>query len=369
VDTDGGNPAIFDVNFYSARDTIGYASIVGDATALVGIGMNAANTLQVQDPSAISVESSNTLYIANASLNSNAALLSADILSSAITVTGGTVVVGQDRTALATGTVYIGNDAGQYKTDGVVGVLLTDGTMQDAPLVGQSSVVIQGQVGADIAAHGATVNITLASNPIFGSHPKKAGFGICGIKHDQTGLAVQDSAGVISISNATFQCITSCVLIAATANVSVTNSTMTNCDTAVYAQTEGSIALQGTTIMYSQIGIWQDVGTTIDLSSGGNTVICSSQKEAPANGPGMDMFNSSTTVLNASNVAWDTAGPDYFTCNQSSAYPPLFSSCSCNLSSCTTTPGNDDMDAVTLDAGITTTGNTQSPLAVDAGCG
>ena len=63
-----GNDEIIDVTFYSLRDLTGYASIVGGVNP-VAIGMNAAETQQTDDLSAITIEKGATLYIANAYVN------------------------------------------------------------------------------------------------------------------------------------------------------------------------------------------------------------------------------------------------------------------------------------------------------------
>jgi hypothetical protein len=133
----------------------------------------------------------------------------------------------------------------------------------------------------------------------------------------------------------------------------------------------GAANVTNTTIRYNYIGVMQTTdgwnNGNIDLSGGGNTVICSSNAEdffVDAGKPGIDVLNTSTAILNATNVAWDTAGPDYFLCDitvtpytsPSGAYP-----CSCNLPSCTTDAGADGMDAVQISAGITTIGGTKSP--------
>jgi hypothetical protein len=77
----------------------------------------------------------------------------------------------------------------------------------------------------------------------------------------------------------------------------------------------------------------------------------------PTTLPGIDAYNTSRISLDADNVTWDTAGPDYFSCDRA------FASCVCNLASCSTALGGDDMDAVedsTYLGAITTAGNKQS---------
>jgi hypothetical protein len=354
VDANAHNTSIFEVAFYSSKDTAGYASIVGSSASPIGIGMNATNTAQTSDRTAIDVLG--TLYLANASVNG-----SANNGADGIHVTGtGTLILGEDQSGGVMGTVHIGNALRTMATDGINGIV-SAGIIQDVMLPGGlSSVVIEGQGFADLVSTAGT--IALASNPVFGSAPLGKGFGSCGIRHDWNGLAVLD--GTIAVANATFECINLNAVGVEGGAVTVSNSLIRNCQYGL-ATIGGSITADNCTIMYSVAGVAQE-GGTVDLSGGGNTVICSSSREDtimqglfPV---GMDVYNAGTGSLNASNVAWDTAGPDYFTCSAD------FTTCTCNNASCSTNPGSDDMDAVTLDAGIITTGNTQSPLALDAGC-
>ena len=124
----------------------------------------------------------------------------------------------------------------------------------------------------------------------------------------------------------------------------------------------GAITARNVIVENNGIGVGQ-YGGAIDLSGGGNTVICSlPNAQVPI---AVGVYNDGTTVLNASNVAWDTAGPDYFACNDD------FSLCACNNQTCSTAPGSSGMDAVedSVNLGaITTTGNTLSAYFLDAGC-
>jgi hypothetical protein len=64
--------------------------------------------------------------------------------------------------------------------------------------------------------------------------------------------------------------------------------------------------------------------------------------------------------MKADNVAWDTAGPDYFQCNNT------FTVCTCQLTSCTVAAGANGMDAIedsTNLGGISTTNNTLSTIS------
>jgi len=76
------------------------------------------------------------------------------------------------------------------------------------------------------------------------------------------------------------------------------------------------------------------------------------------------VLNTTTATLNADNVDWDTTGPDLFSCDVT------LTNCSCESSSCTTTPGTDGMDAVYESTGIvTTTGNGSSGISCVPLCG
>jgi hypothetical protein len=376
------NTAILEIKAYP-QDALGYASVVGTAANPVGVGMNAANTQQTDDRAAIAIDTGSTLYLANATINSSVGNVDS---AESIRVKGGAgLVFGQDQSATVTGTVTIGNALGQFATNGWQGIIcLADEvnhlgcTIKDATLTGQSSVVIQGQEGLDIDAED-FANISLTSNPVIGVKPSAAGFGTCPWKPDAkaTNTSVLLN-GLVSLTfnNGTVQCITGRAFQlhaspSGTPAVSIGNTVIRNTDLGIYASA-GIASVTGSTISYNFIGVQQDTDAannngTIDLSDGGNTVICSNKSEysqGATTHPGIDVLNSSVVNLNASYVAWDTAGPDYFQCDSA------FASCTCNDTSCTTDAGSDDMDAVEVgDAGITTTGNTQSPLAVDAGCG
>jgi len=72
---------------------------------------------------------------------------------------------------------------------------------------------------------------------------------------------------------------------------------------------------------------------------------------------GVSVLNTTSRPLNASNVSWDTSGPDVFECNAQ------VSSCTCEIPGCTDTPGSNGMDAVYESTGtITTAGNQLSTL-------
>jgi hypothetical protein len=362
-----GGGEIFDIS-NTWDDTVGYASIVGTVTSPVNIGFDSTGA-QPNDAYAIVVDPNNTLFIANASVNGSA---SNTYNTAAFLVNAGaTLTLGQDQAGVNTGTVNIGNSLGAHATNGSEGILCqTDGvslgcTINDAPLVGQSSVVIQGQESIGIDAYD-FANITLSSNPVFGIAPSDAGFLQCAHKPDTVAIRAQGQA-TITLMNATIQCIAGDgfkLQSSANGNPSVTidKATIQNTDLGIWASA-GKATVTNSTIQYNFNGVQQDTDGTnngaIDLSGGGNTVVCSSNKESSAGSAneGIDVSNTSTANLNASNVAWDTTGPDYFECtgNTSTA------TCTCLAASCSDAGPFDDMDAVDFnDAGINTTGATQA---------
>jgi len=84
-------------------------------------------------------------------------------------------------------------------------------------------------------------------------------------------------------------------------------------------------------------------------------VVCSSSSEAnPIERaqlpyPAMAVLNTTSATLNASNVSWDTPGPDHFRCDSTGT------ACTCQITSCTKPGGVDGMDAVDLSTGTITT--------------
>jgi hypothetical protein len=94
------------------------------------------------------------------------------------------------------------------------------------------------------------------------------------------------------------------------------NSTIQNTEVGILSRS-GTTTVTKTKIEYNVIGVEQaqDVNGnngSVDLSGGGNTVICSSNTESSQSYafPGIDVYNLSTAELNASNVTWDTGSPD-----------------------------------------------------------
>jgi len=388
-DPTGGNAEIFDIANYSANDTVGSASIVGGAKAPAWIGMNSGDSTQSSDSSAIQVEKGNTLYIANASVNGSAVKQ-----TNAITVVaGGTLTLGQDSSAAITGLVTIGNSADAPATDGWNGIVCTTAnglgcTITDATLKKGSSVVIDGQENLDIDAED-FANITLTSAPTIGVAPSSAGFGNCSGKPDAIASAGMGEAVLLNgdvtmtYSNGTVQCISGAgLLMQASSNgtptLTMDKTTIQNTEYALYA-TAGKATISNSTVQYNYNGVEEGTDGTnsaaIDLSGGTvggtNTVVCSNSVESInyQNGgltPAVCVLDTTTANLNASNVDWDTAGPDEFSCDAT------LTSCDCELAPgpCTNPGGVDGMDAVYESSGtVTTTGNAKSKADCSFPCG
>jgi hypothetical protein len=361
LDTDGGNSMMFDVKA-AAGDPLGYASVIGTAASPVAVGINSAQSVATPDYSAIAIETGATLYLANAMVDDadNGAMINSTILVNF----GATLWLGEDQSTANTGTVYVGNNLGQAQTNGYIGInCLSDGLSQggtvndNANLVGQSGVVIQGQGVALWLNDYSTASLTAA--PKFGAADCLTG------TFTEIAGAVVDGHAQLTFSNGVVQCMGFVGL--GTSSTTPGNPTIT-VDKSLIEQTvqglsgnAGTITVTNSTLTGNYYGAYQVAGT-IDLSGGGNTVVCSSGKLwSESFGPGVDVINISTTNLPADNVTWDTEGPDYFTCDS-----PL-QVCTCNIATCTVAPGSDGMDAVedsTNLGGITLTGNSYS----DAGC-
>ena len=368
-----GNAEIFDIANFSANDTIGYASIAGTNQAnQVWIGMDTLGD-QSADLSAIQVEANNILYIANTTVNGSLAAQSA-----AITLTGGaTMAVGTDESSGITGTVNVGSPG---LTDGWTGIACLTTNGQGCQIVdvqlAASTITIQGQENVDIDAED-YANITLTSTPTIGVAPT-GGFLTCPSKSDALssgGEAVLlHGQAIVSFSNGTVQCISGngFELLRSGGNIptlTLANSTIQNTELGIYALA-GTASVSSSTIQFNYNGVEQDTdGTlsgTVDLSggtSGGvNTVVCSSDTESIHAGgssldPGVCVLNTTSANLNASNVDWDTAGPDLFSCDSTQT------TCTCEIANCTNAGGVDGMDAVYDSTGtVTTTGSAQSAI-------
>ena len=373
-DPNGDGGIVFDIAQYSANDLFGSASLFGTAAGPVGIGMTSDNGQQTPDSQTIVVEQSGTLYLANASINGSAGVCSLFGPSSvAITINGGSVWFGQDQSASVSGTVNIGNTLGQFATDGCTGIVCVNGPsvtgppkglIQDVPLPGQSALVIQGQegLGMDLV----DCNVTLTADPIIGLSPSSVGFGTCPNKTMYSAIWASGSSNV-TFSNGTIQCMSYPGVFVFTnggiPSVTVDNTVVQNTWIGIYA-IGGVTNVSNSLFRYNSIGVEQDSDgegdlVSIDMSGGGNIVECSSNVEtAGMTAPGIGVYNTTGYSLNASNVAWDTAGPDYFQCDSA------FATCACNIASCAVSPGVDGMDAVedsTNLGGVVTVGNTLSP--------
>ena len=374
----GPNVATFDITAVSGSDTVGYASIVGTAKSPISVGMDSTGT-QTDDSSTVAVETGNKLYLANASVNGSSD--NADSAQAILVQPAATLFLGQDQSGTITGTVTIGNALGQEATDGWAGIVCNADlknslgcNVQDAALVGQSAVVIQGQEALAIDAEDFAV-ISLTSSPVIGPPPAATGFKQCPQKVDAqfggSGAVVIDGSATVTFNNGTVQCLAGTAFGLMDSLNGIGPPTL-NLDHTLIQNTElGILASDGTatvtnsTVNFNNGGVQQATdGTnngTIDLSGGGNTVVCSSNQETAQfnSNPGISVYNTSTANLAADNVAWDTSGPDHYDCDS------LFTSCTCNLGSCTVAAGTDGMDAVedsTNKGGVTTTTNTLSSI-------
>jgi len=370
--------AIFELTADAGGDES--ASIVGTATNLVGIGMSQYGAkLLPYFSSAIAAGQGSTLYLANASVNG-----SWEYSIYAIDVSG-TLILGQDRSGAVSGTVRIGNDSANNLIDGWIGIECDGCTLKDVPMNGTSSVVITGQGAYGIDVVGAIFDggraaiVSLSSAPIIGVAPSSVGFNTCPSKVGYFGISVSGLV-TMSLDHATIQCIAEWGIVAGDgAYDSVEVPTLTINDTTIQ-NTEfalevaaGSAVVSNSTIRYNGAGVVQennfkgDLAGTIDLSGGAvggrNTVACSNRIESGYADGGISVLNETSAALNASNVDWDTAGPDLFSCDsiQSGA---SFSNCTCQIAACTDAPGAAGMDAVVIDGGgtIVTNGNGLSPL-------
>jgi hypothetical protein len=306
--------------------------------------------------------------------------------------------LGEDQPDLITGTVTIGNYANSLFSDGWDGIYCntaksTGCTITDATLTGQSSVVIEGQEDADITALD-FASISLTSAPTIGVTPTGQGFGECpppsvGTPGSANGKpdVVQskgqaiwlDGKVTMTFSNGMVQCISGTAFKLVTSpngngdpSLNLQSSTIQNTERAVYASA-GTATISGSTIQFNYNGVEQTGTGTINLSGsdgGANTVVCSAGSESitsidggPTATPGVNVLNDTTATLDAVDVAWDTSGPDLFSCNAA------LTTCICENKSCTNAGGVDDMDAVYDSTGtITTTGATVSSIATAAGC-
>jgi hypothetical protein len=368
---------ILDVQPYSASDEMGSASIVGSSTSPIGFDA----TVHGGYADAIFCVTT-ALYIANARL-----------LNGGISAFSSDLWLGTDRTGAITGSVYIGNVA--QSSSGFPsqrGIVCDNCSVRDSILNAQSSLIMQGAAllgwttnddgtgtgtgtvnksgGAGIAGYRSyfpvpsQTSIVLTSNPVFGVAPSTIGSGGCPNKFG--GDAVSLWGGTLTIRNGIVQCVAGTGISSSAGAVDgqlfIDNTTIQNTGIGLLAS-GAAVSVTNSLLRYNGIGIAQNSDAVVDLGGGGNTVICSTSVEGNSGStwPGIDVWNASPLDLNASNVAWDTAGPDYFSCDAGGPNGG-FLSCSCNLASCSTAAGADGMDAVATAGGrIILTGHTQSP--------
>jgi hypothetical protein len=354
------NAETFDIAHYSTNDATAVASIVGEAGNAVAIGI-VPRGAGPADAVAIQVEAGGSLYIANASVSSTQMYET----TAMIVVGGGTLVLAQDQSGAITGPVNIGSDA--HGWNGIVCTAMgANGcTITDAILDGGSSLTLQGQQNLDLYADNGAA-ITLKSAPVVGIAPAAAGFGECNVKADtgtSSGPAILlVGSASLQLWNALVQCVqgTGIELEASTRGVpslDLRNAIIRNTTTGIHASS-GSISVEDSTIMFNEIGVWQDFAATIDLS-GFNTVACNYGAEVGQSGGGVSVLNTSTNTLDATDVAWDTVGPDLFECNFQ------LEQCACEITACSEPGGSsENMDAAYTSRTILTTGN----RALDTSC-
>ena len=343
------------------------ASIVGTAAHPVVIGISTTGDTS-NTTASIVVQPGNTLYIANARLYSDPS----DFTSALDVLGGATVVLGQDQSAGVTGTVYVGDPAiagaNGVECEGGGNAYAQGCTISDAPLSGMNSVVIQNEAGSLFYAWSASsslASISLASAPIFGEAPSSTGFGKCPAK---SGNGIELDGNVsMTLENGTVQCLDGFGVELDNAlgpsflpSLMLSHTTIQNTDTGLLVSA-GNATISSSILRYNYVGVWEatngsNPSGTVDLSGGGNSVVCTSSSEASPYQerafPAMAVLNTTSATLNASNVSWDTAGPDQFMCD------PTGTICTCELPSCTNPGGVDGMDAVDMSTGtITTTGN------------
>jgi hypothetical protein len=342
---------VFEISAVSPSDNVGYVIIAGIATSPVVV----QGELSTQ---VVFLDAGSSLYIANALLDDTRA-------GEAIHIEPAShLMLAQDRSGKVLGTVTIWGDAGSV---GIFCEAPADGgegcTISDAPLVGQSSLVLLSQDNDIQAVNG---NISLTSAPILGVNPGKLGFGMC---PSFEGWGIRVAGGTLTLAHGTIQCVVSDGLDIGDELVSLAPTTVTLSDTTIqnvngtgihaYA---GTTTVSSSTIRFNAIGVIQDGDAVVDLSGGPlggvNTVACNLSVTTPL--VGYSVLNLTATELDARNVAWDTPGPDVWFC------PPGTIYCQCESSKCIQGPTYFLDAKYVLDGGlILTTGNTLSTLSCD----
>ena len=355
-DGNGGNRALFEIGAVSPNDLVGYASIVN---AYIGGD-------QPNDPSAILVDPGSTLYLADSLVVSSLASENIAIEVSA----GAGLVLGRDHSGARTGTVQVSaSGSGDEGFDGIFCDSTNNMgcTISDAWQDGGNSVILTMQTHHDIDAQD-FASVTLTNNPAIGyNHP--VGFGTC--FSDDDGLYSGEAILLHGKARMTFddgmvQCVSGNGFeLEASANglptLTLNGTVIQNTLIGVHVPA-GSATISKSTIQYNSTGVEQDTDGTntgsIDLSGGdaggANIVACNA---ASAGSVGVSVLNTTAKMLNASNVEWDTPGPDVFMCDAS------LMNCSCQITMCTADAGANGMDAVYESSGtIVTTGNELVPV-------
>ncbi len=371
----GANPnrIIFTIGRVSSNDDVGYASLVGTDTA-----SNWLFILQPTNLMDIQVQSGSTLYLANVLIDNTVIGVPITGTGSAIDVAAGaSLVLGADKAGAVTGTVELSSVyTGIECEGGEQGDLGC--SVSDVPLNGASSLLIASDdVGTDTVnvgiSAGDNTSISLKSAPNIGYELEPFGQLNCGLGPKPApgvgqGVVLNGTASM-TFENGRVGCIHNQAFYleaspSGVPSLTLSNTLITETGLGVYASA-GTAIISGSIFQDNGGGVEQDTdGTnsaTIDLSGGGvdgggNVIVCSN-KVWSAVAPGVSVLNRTSLPLNASNVSWDTSGPDVFECDAQ------LRNCACESSGCSAVPGSDSMDAVYESTGtITTTGNQLSPV-------
>ncbi len=216
----------------------------------------------------------------------------------------------------------------------------------------------------------------MTAQPQFGMSARGPGRANCALQDDgwfsSDGAVLVRGKAAVTISNGTIECIDgTAILLEASANgvpsLQMNGTIVEDALVGLHALA-GTAAIANSTFQYNSIGVEQDTDDTniagIDLSGGAiggiNVVACNTTGIGDGGGmPGVSVINLTSNVLSASNVNWDTPGPDQFSCDSTLLV------CKCLNTACATAPGADGMDAVSESTGtINTAGNGLAPTCV-----
>jgi hypothetical protein len=216
----------------------------------------------------------------------------------------------------------------------------------------------------------------LTSRPQIGIKPQAAGRAKCLSQQDGSasinGAVLLHGKASVTIDNGAVGCIGgTAIWLESSGNgapsLSMNGTTIEDAQVGLHALA-GTATIARSSFQYNAIGVEQDTDSvnvaSIDLSGGAaggvNTIACNtSGNVGDAGMPGASVLNLTSNVLNASNVDWDTPGPDQFSCNATLLV------CTCESGGCTTAPGTDGMDVVTESSGmVLTAGNGRAPTCV-----